>query len=803
MISKIKKPVSILLVFMMIVSLFAVVPITASAAEQTITVNSGNDKLSNHGIQNLHYGNHSDFNGNGLPWGTFVAPTGKVFTKIVTNGTNDAMNWTGSAERVDHDGMMGEWYIDWETDEDGFRPFTISFTLADAITTYTVTWKNGDTTLKTDTVDKDAIPAYTGETPKKAEDANYTYTFSGWKNGTNTYGKDETLPAVTANVIYTATFAAEDKAVKNVIALINALPAAAEITAADKAQIEAARAAYNLLSGDQKELVTNLDKLTAAETALAAAEKLFAGHSVTLGGNIGVNFFINSKTADFAHAGSAVVKFTWDGGGEDRTKEVDLTKLTTNNDGYYTATVDVVAAQMAHKIHAEVYLNSEMIGEEQYSVQDYAEAVYAEPGKYLPADDADKAPALKALAAAMLHYGGEAQTVFATSLTEHPDRADSNLDEAADYSGVTADAVTAKINGTASNLNAVAADFDAEFYTSSLVYLSKNTLRLYFTPASKTVGGLDNVEGFTDNLKRYYYYADKEDIAAAELDDQQEFTVGNVSFNFSALDYVVAVLNSSNMSPKQKNLAKSLFLYNQAANEYFDDAPAPVENVVDLSTLNANYEAQNNDVLTGALEDDYKITIADGATITLRNANITLNDDAFFAGITPVGDATIMLEGTNTVKGGYQDYPGIFVPVGKTLTIDGTGSLTASSGGDEDKSGCGIGGGRFNIKAGNIVINGGTITANGGEWAAGIGSGPDSTCGNITITGGTITANGGEEAAGIGSGSNSTCGDITIAGTVTQVTATRGEYAEASIGAGESGTCGTVTIADPSKVIQN
>jgi hypothetical protein len=32
MISKIKKPVSILLVFMMIVSLFAVVPITASAA---------------------------------------------------------------------------------------------------------------------------------------------------------------------------------------------------------------------------------------------------------------------------------------------------------------------------------------------------------------------------------------------------------------------------------------------------------------------------------------------------------------------------------------------------------------------------------------------------------------------------------------------------------------------------------------------------------------------------------------------------------------------------------------------------
>ncbi|MEE0957652.1 MAG: dockerin type I domain-containing protein [Ruminococcus sp.] len=276
MIQKIKRPLSILLSIMMVVSLFTIVPITASAAEQTITINSGTDKLSNHGIQNLHYGNHSDFNGNGLPWGTFVAPTGKVFTKIVTNGTDDAMNWTGSAERVDHDGMMGEWYIDCETDEDGFRPFTISFTLADAITTYTVTWKNGETTLKTDTVDKDAIPAYTGDAPTKAENEQYSYTFTGWTDSSNTfYSKDSNLPPVTKDETYTATFASEDKAVKNVIVLINALPAAADVTVADKAQIESARAAYDALTDDQKAKVSDetLEKLTAAETALAAAQK--------------------------------------------------------------------------------------------------------------------------------------------------------------------------------------------------------------------------------------------------------------------------------------------------------------------------------------------------------------------------------------------------------------------------------------------------------------------------------------------------------------------------------------------------
>ena len=165
-----------------------------------------------------------------------------------------------------------------------------------------------------------------------------------------------------------------------------------------------------------------------------------------------------------------------------------------------------------------------------------------------------------------------------------------------------------------------------------------------------------------------------------------------------------------------------------------------------------------------------------------------------------MGDAKIVLDGTNTVKGGYEDYPGVFVPVGKTLTIDGTGSLNASSNG----YGCGIGGG-FNIAAGNIVINGGTIIATGGELAAGIGSGRKSSCGNITITGGTVTATGGKYAAGIGSGAvaGASCGNITIANTVTQVTATKGNGSPDSIGAGYKGSCGTVTIEDNSKVTQN
>ncbi|EGC04827.1 ubiquitin-like protein [Ruminococcus albus] len=213
-------------------------------------------------------------------------------------------------------------------------------------------------------------------------------------------------------------------------------------------------------------------------------------------------------------------------------------------------------------------------------------------------------------------------------------------------------------------------------------------------------------------------------------------------------------------------------------------------NIVDLSALTANYEAQDGDVLTGTLDGEtkpYKITVADGATITLKNAviNGANNSNYPWAGITPNGDATIILEGENSVKGFYEYYPGIYVPDGKTLTINGNGSLAAGS-----RYGAGIGGG-YNISCGNIIIESGTITAINYMTAAGIGSGYGRSCGNITINGGTVTATSGESAAGIGLGSHGSCGDITINGGT--VTATSGYYG-AGIGNCMGGSCGNITI---------
>ncbi len=303
-----------------------------------------------------------------------------------------------------------------------------------------------------------------------------------------------------------------------------------------------------------------------SENAVYTADikKLFVGHSVTLGGDIGVNFFIDSNVAGVKDAETAVVKFAWDGG--KYIKEVNLKDMTPDNNGIYKVTINVVAAQMAHTIEAVAFINGNMFYTvDMFSVQEYAEEVYANPEKY---DTKGKPNQLKALAAALLNYGSEAQTVFADALQVHFDRADKNVGQS-DYSGVTADAVAAKINGAASDLDEIASQLNAEFYTSSLIYLQNNTLRLYFTPESKTIGALNGM-GFTGALSEYYYYADHANIPAAELDDQQSFTVNGVEFTYSPLDYVVAVLNSGSMTDTQKNLAKSLFLYNQAANAYFD-----------------------------------------------------------------------------------------------------------------------------------------------------------------------------------------------------------------------------------------
>ena len=100
---------------------------------------------------------------------------------------------------------FGGWYKEaactnaWNFTGDTVTADTILYAKWTAL--YTVTWKNGDDTLETDTdVAAGTVPTYDGETPTKAYDETYHYTFSGW---------DTTPAALTGDMTYTAQFTPE------------------------------------------------------------------------------------------------------------------------------------------------------------------------------------------------------------------------------------------------------------------------------------------------------------------------------------------------------------------------------------------------------------------------------------------------------------------------------------------------------------------------------------------------------------------------------------------------------------------
>ena len=221
---------------------------------------------------------------------------------------------------------------------------------------------------------------------------------------------------------------------------------------------------------------------------------------------------------------------------------------------------------------------------------------------------------------------------------------------------------------------------------------------------------------------------------------------------------------------------------------------------------------KDGDVINGTIdgtERKVRILVAKDAKITLENAQVLgVNEGQFMsAGIRCLGNCTLVLRGKNIMKGYYANFPGVQVPDDidgqkYTMTIEGDGSLEASSNG----YGAGIGCNRY-TNCGHIVIKGGVIKATGGFTAAGIGSSMDAHGGNISIEGGEITAAGGLYAAGIGGGGyeESECGDITISGgkIIAMGGGTlMGDASAAGIGCGNSGSCGKVTITkDVAKVI--
>ena len=329
----------------------------------------------------------------------------------------------------------------------------------------------------------------------------------------------------------------------------------------------------------------NINLSMSSFSVLTVAEKdAFAGHSLTLNGDVGVNFFLDMKkiglTNDDIISGGKTITVTVDWAeGCDAKKPIDNSFTVSGSNyedyldqdddsdtkGMFRVTCDVASAEMTCLIHVTATVTGDVnTYTDDYCVRDYCEYVIEN------SSDAD----LIALVKATLDYGATSQTAFEVNVDDLADEKLNGSDSRYAYDRCTVDAASideaigaANPGKTASDMSKVAEDINAYWYTASVIFLSKNTLRHYFYRNDGTLG---TVSGFDGVAQDYFYYAEKTDIAAAELDTLQSFTVGGVTFEYSALDYVKAVLASDTMEQKYLYLAAALFRYNQAANGYFD-----------------------------------------------------------------------------------------------------------------------------------------------------------------------------------------------------------------------------------------
>ena len=441
--------------------------------------------------------------------------------------------------------------------------------------TYTVTWKNGDTTIETDTdVAEGTTPSYDGATPTKASTAQYTYTFAGWS---------PEVAAVTGNVTYTAQF---NRTLRNYTitwksdanTLIDTTQVAygATPTHAAAAGYEDAQNTYTFsgwsdgsttYAANEIPAVTGEATYTAVYTATpktpAPAEEPNNGTNITVADTISENFYLDSDyygadayvTVNYNHNSnlSETANFNTD----DPQKISEMDKISGGDyDGNSIISVIQAPAQSTEPITINVYASeADALAEKdpvdtiEYCVYDYCRAILT----------GDYNDGWKELAETTLDYCAAAQTYF----------------------GYNTDNMATKDNSGAYYNNLDSADFDG---VASLVkptcikkasIVSKSDLEinlLSLTPITVTGASMaaeDSTERFSvsNSVNGDYYEVNIKGIVPANMNKTITINTSEGEIVLTANAIMKIMANSSNAN--LANMAKAMYLYGAAAYSCF------------------------------------------------------------------------------------------------------------------------------------------------------------------------------------------------------------------------------------------
>ena len=284
----------------------------------------------------------------------------------------------------------------------------------------------------------------------------------------------------------------------------------------------------------------------------------FPGNSLSLEGDIGVNFYVDVQGVPQE---TAKVVFSW-GNGNYAKIETLSSKTAEDGTGFFKLTADVVVAQMTDVITATLYDGETEIMSVNYSVAQYARQVCGMTVEEIAATcglSEEKAEKLQALCRAMLIYGAKAQAQF-NYRTDDP--ADAGLDYTLADVGELGSTVFPESFEEATGLH---------YYGSSLLLESQTAYRLYFTVADAEKADALTVSlgetGLTRGTRGSYVYYEISDIPAAQVLDNISLTFGEQEVTANPGEYIRKALASGDDTLKAT--VKALYAYSTAAKEYF------------------------------------------------------------------------------------------------------------------------------------------------------------------------------------------------------------------------------------------
>ena len=263
-----------------------------------------------------------------------------------------------------------------------------------------------------------------------------------------------------------------------------------------------------------------------------------AGYSLSLTGNIGVNFYMELSDQIIADKG-AYMQFTLPNGSVTKVPVSEAQKNTTINAGkiYYKFPCEVASYEMTQDIKAQMFDGNGNYGKEYtYTVRDYAQYLI---------DHVDLYQNAYPFAVAMLNYGACSQKYFNKAVEELANKylTDDELE------------IPNRFDGYVDKFVAKKAENDAlgRFAGLSMVLKSETTLNLFYEPqegidVSKLTFSIDGKE-ITPVKRGQYYILSLENIRANELENSKTFTVtdgtNTLSGEYCALMYCYQVLQAA------------------------------------------------------------------------------------------------------------------------------------------------------------------------------------------------------------------------------------------------------------------